>query len=181
MSEAIITPLRIKDPTGPIRSRRARQNRKVKMAVTENPNEIKPNDTVHTSLRDRLALVSAAAIGTVGIAATAVTLTDIADTIREAAHVAEWKAGALALTLDANFIATESFSLFASAAVAEATHKATTATKIITLTMSGIANAYALARGADGQIMQGACILAGFAIPTLIALATYTLGKAVRH
>jgi hypothetical protein len=182
MSEATVTALRVKDPTGPIRSRRARQKRKGQiMAAAENPNEIKPSDTVETSLRERLALVSAASIGGVAIAATALSLTDLADTIQDAAHIAEWKAGALALTLDANFIATEAFSLFATAPVAEATHRATTATKVITLTMSGIANAYAMAHGADGPIMQGACIAAGFAIPTLIALATYTLGKAVRN
>lgn len=169
----------LKDPTGPLRSRRARQKKAKTMAPAKNPNEIKPNDTV--TLRERLAVVSAGAIGAVAIAATALSLTDLADTIQDAAHVADWKAAALAAALDANFIATESFSLFASAAVAQATHRATMATKVITLTMSGIANAYAMAHGADGPIMQGACIAMGFAIPTLIALATYTLGKAVRN
>jgi hypothetical protein len=133
------------------------------------------------SLRQRLALGSAGSIGIVAIAATGLSLTDLAETIQGIAYVDPWKAYALALALDANFIATESFSLFAAAAVTKATHKATTATKIITLTMSGIANAYAMAHTADGPIMQGACIAAGFAIPTLIALATYTLGKAVRN
>ncbi len=133
-----------------------------------------------TSLRQRLAIVSATSIGGVAIGATALSLSDLADSIQEVAHVVEWKAYALATALDANFIATESFSLFAAAAVSRNTHKATTATKIITLSMSGIANAYAMASHADGQIMQVACILAGFSIPILIALSTYTLGKAVR-
>ena len=132
------------------------------------------------SLRERLAIGSATAIGGVAVAATALSLSDLADSITEVAHVAGWKAYALATALDANFIATESFSLFATAAVSRATHRATTATKVITLAMSGIANAYAMAHTADGMILQGACIAAGFAIPLLIALATYTLGKAVR-
>jgi hypothetical protein len=99
---------------------------------------------------------------------------------QEVAHVAGWKAYALATALDANFIATEAFSLFATAAVGKATHGATTTTKVITLSMSGVANAYAMAHTADGWILRGACIIAGFAIPALVALATYTLGKAVR-
>jgi hypothetical protein len=37
-----------------------------------------------------------------------------------------------------------------------------------------------MAHSADGMVMQGACIFAGFSIPALVALATYTLGKAVR-
>jgi hypothetical protein len=70
--------------------------------------------------------------------------------------------------------------MFATAAVCKATVRATTATKIVTLTMSGIANAYAMAHSADGLILQAACVAAGFAVPGLIALATFTLGKAVR-
>jgi hypothetical protein len=60
------------------------------------------------------------------------------------------------------------------------TVRATTATKVITLGMSGVANAYAMAHTADGMIMQGACIVAGFAVPTLVALSTLTLGRAIR-
>jgi hypothetical protein len=45
--------------------------------------------------------------------------------------------------------------LFATAAVSRATRRATTATKIITLSMSGIANAYAMAHTAEGMVMQG--------------------------
>jgi hypothetical protein len=107
-------------------------------------------------------------------------LTDLADSIGDVAHVATWKAYALATALDLNFIATEAFSLFATAAVARATHRATTATKAITLLMSGVANSWAMAHGADGAIMQAACVVAGCSVPALIALATYTLGKAVR-
>jgi hypothetical protein len=140
----------------------------------------KPASGRRPSLRERLALSSAAAIGGVAIAATALSLSDLADSIEQVAHVAAWKGYALAAALDANFIATEAFSLFATAAVGRATHRATTATKVITLAMSGIANAYAMAHTADGVVMQGACIAAGFAIPALVALATYTLGKAVR-
>jgi hypothetical protein len=133
-----------------------------------------------SSTRRRLATASASAIGLVAVAATALSLSDLADSIMEVAHVTTWKAYALATALDANFISTEAFSLFATAAVSKATHRATTATKVITLAMSGIANAYAMAHTADGTIMQSACIVAGFAIPGLVALATFTLGKAVR-
>lgn len=133
-----------------------------------------------STIRQRLAITSATSIGCVAVGATALSLSDLADSIQEVARVAEWKAYALATALDANFIATESFSLFCTAAVGRATHKATTTTKIVTLSMSGIANAYAMASHADGMILQGACIVAGFSIPLLIALATYTLGKAVR-
>jgi len=37
-----------------------------------------------------------------------------------------------------------------------------------------------MAHTADGWIAQAACIVAGCAVPGLIALATMTLGKAVR-
>jgi hypothetical protein len=84
------------------------------------------------------------------------------------------------LTLDANFIATECFSLFVSEAVARATRGATTCTKAVTLVMSAVANSYAMAATADGLVLQVACILAGCAIPALIAMATFTLGRAVR-
>jgi hypothetical protein len=96
------------------------------------------------------------------------------------AHVAGWKAYALAVALDMNFVATESFSLFAAAVVSRATHRATAATKAITLVMSAVANSWAMAHGADGAVMQAACVVAGCSVPALIALATYTLGKAVR-
>jgi hypothetical protein len=69
---------------------------------------------------DRLAVISAVAIGGVAIAATALSLSDLAESIGGVAHVATWKAYALAVALDANFIATEAFSLFASAVVSEA-------------------------------------------------------------
>ncbi len=133
-----------------------------------------------SSTRQRLALTSASAIGMVAVCATALSLSDLAESIQDVAHVTTWKAYALATALDANFIATESFSLFATMAVSKVTHRATTATKVITLAMSGIANAYAMAHTANGMVLQGACIAAGFAIPALVALATYTLGKAVR-
>lgn len=133
-----------------------------------------------TSLRERLALGSAAAIGAVAIGATALSLSDLAESIGEVAHVATWKSYALAIALDANFIATEAFSLFASAPVSRATRRATAATKVITLVMSGVANAYAMGHTVADPIMQGACIAAGCAIPGLVALATFTLGKAVR-
>jgi hypothetical protein len=63
--------------------------------------------------------------------------------------------------LDANFISTESFTLFAKAATVRATYRATAATKIITL---AVANSSAMAHNADGMIMQAACVVAGFAV-----------------
>jgi hypothetical protein len=144
------------------------------------PRKATTTHTRHPSLRERLALGSAASIGAVAVAATALSLTDLADSIGEVAHVALWKSYALAVALDMNFVATESFSLFATAAVARATHRATMATKAITLLMSAVANSWAMAHGADGTVMQAACVVAGCAVPCLIALATYTLGKAVR-
>jgi hypothetical protein len=115
-----------------------------------------------------------------GSAATALSLTDLADSIQDVAHIAGWKAYALTVALDANFISTEAFSLFASAAVAKATVRATTATKVITLAMSAVANSRAMAHSAEGAVMQAACVVAGCSVPALIALATFTLGKAVR-
>ncbi len=132
------------------------------------------------TVRSRLAAASATAIGAVAIAATALSLSDLAESIEQVAHVASWKGYALAAALDCNFVATEAFALFATAAVARETWRATTATKIVTLGMSGVANAYAMAHGADGLVMQAVCVAAGFAIPSLVALATYTLGRAVR-
>src|SRR5215472_2142622 len=118
-----------------------------------------------SSTRRRLATTSASAIGIVAIAATALSLSDLADSIVEVAHVAQWKAYALAAAIDANFISTEAFSLFCTAAVARETRWAVNSTKVVTLMMSGIANAYALAHQAETLVMQGACVAAGFAIP----------------
>jgi hypothetical protein len=139
------------------------------------PAEARPSST-----RRKLALASATAIGAVAIAATALSLSDLADSIEAVAHTAIWKSYALAAALDCNFVATEAFSLLCTAAVARETRCATLATKVITLGMSGIANAFALASHADGVMLQAACVLAGFAIPGLIALSTFTLGQAVR-
>jgi hypothetical protein len=119
-------------------------------------------------------------MGGVAIAATALSLTDLAETIEQVAHVAGWRAYALAAALDANFVATGAFTIFCTAAVSKATHRATVATRVITLAMSGIANAYAMAHSADNVVMAGACVVAGFAIPALVALSTFTLSKAVR-
>jgi hypothetical protein len=124
-----------------------------------------PKAARNPSMRERLAIGSAVAIGGVAIAATALSLSDLADSIQDVAHVTAWKADALAVALDANFIATESFSLFATAA-----------TKTITLVISAVANSWAMAHTADDTILAGACIVAGCAIPGLIALATFTLG-----
>jgi hypothetical protein len=133
-----------------------------------------------SSTRRRLAAASATAIGLVAVGATALSLADLAESIQAVAHCAIWKAWAFGAALDCNFIATEAFSLFCSAAVARETHKATMATKITTLLLSAVANSWAMAHTADGWIMQAACVAAGCAGPGLIALATMTLGRAVR-
>jgi hypothetical protein len=130
--------------------------------------------------RQRLAVASAATIGLVAIGATALSLSDLAESIQAVAHCPTWKSYAFALALDGNFIATEAFSLFAAAPVARATARATAVTKITTLALSAVANSWAMAHDADGAIMQAACVIAGCAVPGLIALATYTLGRAVR-
>jgi hypothetical protein len=109
------------------------------------------------SARAKLAIASATSIGIVAIGATALSLSDLPDSIGEVAHVALWKSYALAIALDMNFVATESFSLFASAAVARATHKATTATKAITLVMSAVANSWAMARREWRRHASGMC------------------------
>jgi hypothetical protein len=132
------------------------------------------------TLRENLAVVSGGAIGTIAVGATALSLSDLAESVQAVAHCASWKAYALAVALDANFIATEAFSLFATAAVARATARATLTTKVITLFMSAVANSYAMAHDAAGLVMQVACVIAGCSVPALIALATYTLGKAAR-
>lgn len=133
-----------------------------------------------SSTRRKLAIASATAIGAVAVAATALSLSDLADSIIEVAKVAPWKGYALAAAIDANFISTEAFSLFCTAAIARETKWAVSATKVVTLGMSGIANAYAMAHQAETLVMQIACVAAGFAIPALVAMATSTLGKAVR-
>jgi hypothetical protein len=86
------------------------KSRKAKPANT--PRVHKP------SLRDRLAIGSVTSIGALAIGATTLSLSDLADSIGEVAHVALWKSYALAVALDMNFMATESSSLFATAAVA---------------------------------------------------------------
>lgn len=134
-----------------------------------------------SSTRRRLALASAASIGVVAVGATALSLADLAESIQAVAHCATWKSYAFAAALDANFIATEAFSLFASAAVVRETKTATSATKITTLVLSAVANSWAMAHTAEGSIAQIACVIAGCAVPGLIALATITLGKAMRN
>jgi hypothetical protein len=133
-----------------------------------------------SSTRRRLAVASATAIGLVAIGATALSLADLAESIQTVAHCAIWKAWAFGAALDCNFVATEAFSLFASASVARETHKATMATKIITLALSAVANSWEMAHTADGMVMQAVCVAAGCAVPGLVALATATLGKVVR-
>ncbi len=142
--------------------------------------ELTPHARRHRSLRERLAIASGAAIGAIAVGATALSLSDLAESVQAVAHCTTWKAYALSVALDANFVATEAFSLFASAAVVRATARATTTTKVITLVMSAVANSYAMAHTAEGLVMQIACIAAGCAVPALIALATFTLGKAAR-
>lgn len=149
-----------------------RKHRRTKPVVERAPKQ--------TSARQRLTLAAATWIGLVAIAATALSLSDLADSIETVAQVAAWKAFSLAAAIDANFIGTEMFSLFASAAIARETHRATMATKVLTLGMSGVANAYAMASHQTNPYLQAACIFAGFSIPGLIALATFTLGRAVR-
>lgn len=149
-----------------------RKHRRTKAVVERAPRQ--------STTRQRLTIAAATWIGLVAIAATALSLSDLADSIETVAQVATWKAFSLAAAIDANFIGTEMFSLFASAAVVRETHRATMATKVLTLGMSGVANAYAMASHQTNPYLQAACIFAGFSIPGLIALATYTLGKAVR-
>jgi hypothetical protein len=165
MVEATVLPLN-KPVTKP--SRRARRT----TAVQREPKS--------RSVREYAYLASAASIGVVAIGATALSLSDLAESIGGVAHIELWKSYALAVALDLNFVSTEAFSLFASAAVARATSYATIATKVITLGMSAVANSWAMSHGAEGTVMQAACVAAGCAVPALIALATYTLGKAVR-
>jgi hypothetical protein len=133
------------------------------------------------SLRKRLTTGFACGMGAVAVAATALSLSDLAAAVQELAHISTWKAYALATTLDCNFICTEAFSLFCTLHVARATQRATLATKVVTLVLSAGANAFAMASTADGPIAKAACIAAGIAVPSLIALATATLGKAVRQ
>jgi hypothetical protein len=145
-----------------------------------NPRKAAASQPRRTSIREYAYTSSAISIGVVAVGATALSLSDLAESIGEVAHIVLWKSYALAVALDLNFVATESFSLFATAAVARATNKATIATKAITLGMSAVANSWAMAHTAEGTVMQAACVAAGCAVPMLIALATYTLGKAVR-
>jgi hypothetical protein len=152
----------------------------LKTATTSKPAKSNAKPARKPSLRDRLAIGSAGAIGGVAVAATALSLTDLADTVRDVAHCTTWKAWAMAAALDANFISTEAFSLFATAAVAKATHRATFATKCITLAMSAAANSYSMAHTADNVVMAAAGVAFGIAIPALLALATYSLSPAVR-
>jgi hypothetical protein len=151
---------------------KTRKHRRTRPATERAPRQ--------TTTRQRLTIAAATWIGLVAIIATCLSLHDLAASIEEVAQVATWKAFSLAAAIDANFIGTEMFSLFASASIARETHKATLATKVLTLGMSGVANAYAMASHQTNPYLQAACIFAGFSIPGLIALATYTLGKAVR-
>jgi hypothetical protein len=91
--------------------------------------------------------------------AAALSLIDLAESVQAVAHCEVWKFYALAIALDANFIATEAFSLFASAAVARATARATLARS----SRSRCPRQQLLdgAHIADNAIMAGACIVAG--------------------
>jgi hypothetical protein len=123
--------------------------------------------------------IAAIGIGAVGVALTGLSLVHLSDGITTLTHCADWQGWAMAIGLDANFVATEAAVL----AVDDETRKRISLpaniTKAVTLAGSAALNAYSFAGHADGLVTGIAAGVLGAAIPGLIFAATQMLAKII--
>jgi hypothetical protein len=195
---ATVTPLRLpKDPTGPLRSRRARQKRKatpkpanaVNSGINGIVNEIKADDTVAMpsapagSVSDALASrvpwsVWPLAGTTVGLMA--VSLTHLSDGVEQLTAIPAWQAWAMAAGIDCMLISVALAMLTATAEVKRDIAKVAHCLEGGTLVMSAGLNALAFTGGAF-DAAHWAQIAFGCFVPAAISGATYILARLTRR
>jgi hypothetical protein len=196
---ATVTPLLFpKDPTGPLRSRRARQKRKAtpkpansgNFGIDRIVNEIKADDTVampsaapDTSVfeirADRVPWsVWPLAATTVGLMA--VSLTHLSDGVEQLTAIPAWQAWAMAAGIDCMLISVALAMLTATVAVKRDIAKVAHCLEGGTLVMSAGLNALAFTGGAfdAGHLAQ---IAFGCFVPAAISGATYILARLTRR
>jgi hypothetical protein len=187
----VVTPLRpetrVTDPTGPIRSRRARQKRKAGAQPSRNPgldfvNEIKGRDTVPTSNPDVSPngipwSVWPLAATTVGLMA--VSLTHLSDGVTQLTAIPTWQAWAMAIGIDCMLISVALAQLTAPPEVKRDIAAVAHTMEAGTLVMSAGLNALAFTGGAF-DAAHWAQIAFGCFVPAAISGATYILARMTR-
>jgi hypothetical protein len=121
--------------------------------------------------------VAAYGVGAVAVALTGLSLVHLADGIDGITHCGLWQAGAMALGIDANFVATEATLLTTDDETRKRIVLPARITTALTLTASALLNAYSFARHADNMYTAAAGIGLGVLIPALIYLATSKLAQ----
>jgi hypothetical protein len=196
---SVITPLRpenkIKDPTGPLRSRRARQKRKAKSTVSTAlntglsgignfSNEIKISDTDSTPrlsvTEPRRVPWSAWPLAVTTIALMGVSLTHLSDGVTQLTAIPSWQAWAMAIGIDCMLISTALAQLTAPADVKKDIALVAHCMAVGTLIMSAGLNALAFTGGAF-DAAHWAQVAFGCFVPAAISGATYILARLTRR
>jgi hypothetical protein len=196
---SVIAPLRpeikIKDPTGPLRSRRARQKRKAKSTVStalntefsgiENfSNEIKISDTVSTpgssTAEPHRIPWSAWPLAVTTVALMGVSLTHLSDGVTQLTAIPSWQAWAMAVGIDCMLISTALAQLTAPADVKKDIAVVAHCMEAGTLVMSAGLNALAFTGGAF-DAAHWAQVAFGCFVPAAISGATYILARLTRR
>ena len=196
---SVIAPLRpeikIKDPTGPLRSQRARQKRKAKSTtskaldtglsgVEKFSNEIKTSDTVSTPGSSTAAPHSipwsAWPLAITTIALMGVSLTHLSDGVTQLTAIPSWQAWAMAVGIDRMLISTALAQLTAPADVKKDIAVVAHCMEAGALVMSAGLNALAFTGGAF-DIAHWAQVAFGCFVPAAISGATYILARLTRR
>jgi hypothetical protein len=187
--------IKIKDPTGPLRSRRARQKRKAKTTVSTTPNtglsgiekfsnEIKVSDTVSTpgssAAEPHRIPWSAWPLAVTTIALMGVSLTHLSDGVTQLTAIPSWQAWAMAVGIDCMLISTALAQLTAPADVKKDIALVAHCMEAGTLVMSAGLNALAFTGGAF-DAAHWAQVAFGCFVPAAISGATYILARLTRR
>ena len=183
-------PLRkTKDVAGPLRSRRARQKRKVAPPLTispvapqiEKPNEIKAGDTVAPALdvSHRVPWSVWPLTGTT-VGLMAVSLTHLSDGVTQLTAIPSWQAWAMAVGIDCMLISVALAQLTAPADVKRDINLVARCMEAGTLVMSAGLNALAFTGGAF-DAAHWAQVAFGCFVPAAISGATYILARLTRR
>jgi hypothetical protein len=197
----VVTPIRpetrVKDPTGPIRSRRARQKKTAsskargpKLDHVENPNELRTDDTVPADLPKPAASVSNVptrrvpwsvyplAGTTIGLMA--VSLTHLSDGVTQLTAIPAWQGWAMAVGIDCMLIAVALALLTATVDVKKDIATVAHAMEAGALGMSAYLNSLAFTGGAF-DLAHATQILFGCFVPAAISGATSILARLTRR
>jgi hypothetical protein len=187
--------IKIKAPTGPLRSRHARQKRKAKTTVStvlntglsgiENfSNEIRVSDTVSTpgsSVAEPHRIPwSAWPLAVTTIALMGVSLTHLSDGVTQLTAIPSWQAWAMAVGIDCMLISTALAQLTAPADVKKDIAVVAHCMEAGTLVMSAGLNALAFTGGAF-DAAHWAQVAFGCFVPAAISGATYILARLTRR